>query len=140
MCRGVRAGRAAGIATFMVGIGFGVLAGRAIGIPAAVVMSFVVYAGSAQLAALGVLAAGGSIAAAAIAGLLMNARFIPMGIAAASAYRGGRLRRAVEAQTLVDASWAMWADPVHRSTCCESGWLVGTCRVGLPPASNGADA
>jgi 4-azaleucine resistance transporter AzlC len=107
MCRGVRAGRAAGIATFMVGIGFGVLAGRAIGIPAAVVMSFVVYAGSAQLAALGVLAAGGSIAAAAIAGLLMNARFIPMGIAAASAYRGGRLRRAVEAQTLVDASWAM---------------------------------
>jgi hypothetical protein len=33
-----------------------------------------------------------------------------------------------------------WADPVHRSTCCESGWLVGTCRVGLPPASNGADA
>ena len=30
-----------------------------------------------------------------------------MGIAAAAAYRGGRLRRAVEAQTLVDASWAM---------------------------------
>lgn len=107
MGRGVRAGRAAGIATFMVGIGFGVVAGPAIGVTAAVVMSFVVYAGSAQLAALGVLASGGSITAATIAGLLMNVRFVPMGIAAASAYRGGRLRRAVEAQTLVDASWAM---------------------------------
>ena len=33
-----------------------------------------------------------------------------------------------------------WPDPVHRSTCCESWWVVGICRVGLPPASNGADA
>jgi hypothetical protein len=33
-----------------------------------------------------------------------------------------------------------WPDPVHRSTCCESWWLVGSCRVGLPPALNGAGA
>jgi hypothetical protein len=34
----------------------------------------------------------------------------------------------------------LWPDPVHRSTCCESWWLVGSCRVGLPPASDGAGA
>jgi hypothetical protein len=30
--------------------------------------------------------------------------------------------------------------PVHGSACCESWWVVGTCRVGVPPAPNGADA
>jgi predicted branched-subunit amino acid permease len=49
-------------------------------------------------------------AAAISAGLLMNARFLPMGIAAASATRGGRLRRAAEGQAVVDASWAMASD------------------------------
>jgi putative transposase len=37
-------------------------------------------------------------------------------------------------------SQQVWPDPVHRSTCCESWWLVGSCRVGLPPASDGAGA
>jgi catechol 2,3-dioxygenase-like lactoylglutathione lyase family enzyme len=32
----------------------------------------------------------------------------------------------------------LWPDPVHRSTCCESWWVTGPCRVRLPPASNGA--
>jgi hypothetical protein len=35
---------------------------------------------------------------------------------------------------------ACWADPGHRSTCCESWWLVGCCRVRPAPASNGAIA
>ncbi|MHB8658372.1 MAG: nuclease-related domain-containing protein [Solirubrobacteraceae bacterium] len=43
------------------------------------------------------------------------------------------------AETLA-AAFPPWPDPIHRSTCSESWWLVGTCRVGLPPASNGADA
>jgi 2-methylisocitrate lyase-like PEP mutase family enzyme len=34
----------------------------------------------------------------------------------------------------------LWPDPVHRSTCCESWWLRGSCRVVLPPASDGAGA
>jgi hypothetical protein len=33
-----------------------------------------------------------------------------------------------------------WADPDHRSTCCESGWLFGSFRVRLSPALNGAIA
>src|SRR5204862_307177 len=39
-----------------------------------------------------------------------NARFLPMGIAAAPAFKGGPLRRAAEGQTLVDASWALAND------------------------------
>jgi predicted branched-subunit amino acid permease len=41
------------------------------------------------------------------AGLLMNMRFLAMGIAAAPAWRGGPLRRAVEGQAVVDTSWAL---------------------------------
>ena len=70
-------------------------------------MSAVVFAGSAQFAALAVLAAGGDPAAAVIAGILLNARYIPMGIALAPSLRGGPLRRALIGQGMVDASWAM---------------------------------
>jgi 4-azaleucine resistance transporter AzlC len=98
------------VATFVVGISFGVLAGPVIGSLATIVMSIIVYAGSAQFAAVSTLAAGGTAGAAVIAGLLMNARFLPMGIAAAPALRGGPLRRAAEGQSVVDASWAIASD------------------------------
>ena len=135
MRRGIRAGRSAGIATFVVGIGFGVLASPVIGAAATIVMSIVVFAGSAQLACLGVLAAGGPISAALVAGLLMNVRFLPMGIAAASAYQGSRWRRAIEAQTLVDASWALASDGrghfdrgmlIGATLPQAAGWWAGT--------------
>jgi 4-azaleucine resistance transporter AzlC len=110
MRRGIRAGIAPALATFVVGVSFGVLAEPVIGAVAAIAMSFIVYAGSAQFAAVSTLAAGGGPGAAVIAGLLMNARFLPMGIAAAPALRGGRLRRAAEGQTVIDASWAIASD------------------------------
>ena len=50
------------------------------------------------------------MAPAVAAGLLLNARFLPMGLAAAPALKGGPLRRAVEGQSVVDASWAMASD------------------------------
>jgi 4-azaleucine resistance transporter AzlC len=108
--RGIRAGIPAAIATIPVGISFGVLAAPVMGTVAAIVMSFVVYAGSAQFAAVSTLAAGGTAGASVLAGLLMNARFLPMGIAAAPAFKGGRLRRAAEGQTVVDAAWAIASD------------------------------
>jgi 4-azaleucine resistance transporter AzlC len=110
MRRGIRAGLPPALATMAVGISFGVLAAPVIGPVAAIVMSIIVYAGSAQFAAVSTLAAGGTAGAAVIAGLLMNARFLPMGIAAAPALRGGPLRRAAEGQTVVDASWAIASD------------------------------
>ena len=108
--QGIRAGLPLVLPTLAIGVSFGVLAEPVMGAAAAIVMSLVVFAGSAQFAALSVLAAGGTAAAAIAAGLLMNARFLPMGIAAASATRGGRLRRAAEGQAVVDASWAMASD------------------------------
>jgi 4-azaleucine resistance transporter AzlC len=98
------------VATIAVGVSFGVLAAPVIGPWTTIVMSIIVYAGSAQFAAVSTLAAGGTAGAAVIAGLLMNARFLPMGIAAAPALRGGPLRRAAEGQSVVDASWAIASD------------------------------
>ena len=96
--RGIRAGMSAGVATVAIGVAFGLLARPVLGAIPAIVMSIVVFAGSAQLTAVSVLGAGGSGGAAVLAGLLLNVRFLPMGVAAASVFRGGPLRRALEAQ------------------------------------------
>jgi len=66
------------IAVFVFGASFGVLAVAA-HLPAwsVVLMSALVFAGSAQFAALGVIAAGGSVLAAIFAGALLNLRFFP---------------------------------------------------------------
>jgi 4-azaleucine resistance transporter AzlC len=104
---GIRAGLPLVLPTFAIGTSFGVLAEPAIGAVAAIVMSVIVFAGAAQFASVSILAAGGSLASAASAGLLINTRFLPMGLAVAPALRGGPLRRAAEAQTMVDASWAI---------------------------------
>jgi predicted branched-subunit amino acid permease len=74
---------------------------------ATIVMSVVVFAGSAQFAALAVLAAGGGALAAIVAGVLLNLRFVPMGIAIAPSLTQGPVGRAVRGQALVDASWAL---------------------------------
>src|SRR5919206_1761051 len=110
LVNGARAGLPLLLPTLVIGVSFGVLAEPVMGPVAAIVMSIVVFAGSAQFAALSVLAAGGTAAAAVGAGLLMNARFLPMGIAAARAMHGGRLRRLAEGWTIVDASWALASD------------------------------
>jgi 4-azaleucine resistance transporter AzlC len=104
---GIRAGLPLVLPTFAIGTSFGVLAEPAIGAVAAIVMSVVVFAGAAQFASVSILAAGGSLASAASTGLLINTRFLPMGLAVAPALRGGPPRRALEAQTMVDASWAI---------------------------------
>jgi predicted branched-subunit amino acid permease len=68
-----------------------------------------VFAGSAQFGATAVLAAGGDAATAIATGAMLNARFLAMGVAAAPALRGGPLRRGLEGQAVVDASWALAA-------------------------------
>jgi predicted branched-subunit amino acid permease len=91
----------------LLGLSFGVLARPVMGPVATIVMSTVVFAGSAQFAALAVLSAGGGAAAAIVAGMLLNLRFVPMGIAIAPSLRFGPLGRALRGQALVDASWAL---------------------------------
>jgi 4-azaleucine resistance transporter AzlC len=90
------------------GISFGVLADAAgFGATASIVMSLTTFAGSAQFAMVSVLGAGGTVAAAIVAAVLLNARYGPMALSAASVFRGGRIRRLLEAQLLVDESWAL---------------------------------
>jgi 4-azaleucine resistance transporter AzlC len=104
---GLRAGIGFGLAALVLGISFGVLAEPLMGPVAPVVMSAVVFAGAAQFGATAVLLAGGDALSAIATGTMLNARFLPMGVAAASALRGGPLRRAAEGQAVVDASWAL---------------------------------
>jgi 4-azaleucine resistance transporter AzlC len=90
------------------GVSFGVLS-QAAGFDgaASIVMSLVTFAGSAQFAVVSVMSAGGTAAAAIVAAVLLNARYGPMALSAAGAFRGGWLRRLLEAQLLVDESWAL---------------------------------
>ena len=104
---GVRAGLPFVLPTAAVGVSFGVLAEPVMGKVAPIVMSILVFAGSAQFAALSVLAAAGGAAPAILAGMLMNLRFLPMGFAIAPSLRGRPLKRAAQGQLVVDASWAI---------------------------------
>jgi predicted branched-subunit amino acid permease len=104
------------------GASFGILArGLHWGPVAPVAMSIIVFSGSAQFAVASVLGGGGSVAAAVLAATLINARFLPMGLAAAPATRGSVLRRALEGQVVVDASWAL----AMRNGSIDRGLLFG---------------
>ncbi|MDT0348998.1 AzlC family ABC transporter permease [Pseudonocardia charpentierae] len=105
---GVRAGTPYALANSVVSLSFGVLAVQA-GFSAigAIAMSALVFAGSAQFAALAVIAQGGGLPTALSAATLVHSRYLPMGIGLAPSLPGGPLRRAVEGQAVVDASWAM---------------------------------
>src|ERR671919_1063655 len=105
---GARAGLPFALATLVLGISFGVLA-RSLGwgIVAPIVFSVIAFSGSAQFAVVAVLGAGGGALAAIVAAVLLNSRFLPMGVAVAPFLKGGPLRRALEGQAIVDASWAL---------------------------------
>ena len=104
---GVRAGLPFVLPTLALSTSFGVLAEPVIGSTAAIVMSAIVYGGSAQFAALSVLAGGGGAGAAVTAGLLMNTRFLPMGLAFGPSLPGSAALRALQGQAVVDPSWAL---------------------------------
>jgi predicted branched-subunit amino acid permease len=94
--------------TFVLGVTFGALArAHGWGLGAPVVASLAIFSGSAQFALLTVLSGGGATWTAVASAALINLRFFPMALSAAPALRGGRARRAVEAQTVVDGSWIL---------------------------------
>jgi predicted branched-subunit amino acid permease len=108
---GVRAAVPFALAGGLLAASFGVLAND-VGMPgwAAIAMSAIVFAGSAQIAALTILGGGGSLGSAIGAAALMNSRFLPMGIAIGPGLPGGPVARAAQGQTVVDASWALASD------------------------------
>lgn len=133
--RGLRDSLPLVLPTLAVGVTFGLLAAPVTGPWPAVVMSAVVWSGTAQFAAVGVLAGGGGTALGAAAGLLANARFLPMGFAIAPAVTGSPARRAGVGAALVDASFALAHrgggrfDPgalVGAMPLQHLGWLGGT--------------
>jgi 4-azaleucine resistance transporter AzlC len=144
-----------GLAVFAIAVSFGVLARPLMGAVTPIVMSVVVFSGAAQFGALAVLASGGGVGAAIAAGVLLNARYLAMGLALAPSLRGGPLSRAAFAMTTVDASWAAASrgdgtfDPwymVGASAPQYVGWVLGTVigvllgsRIGNP-STYGLDA
>lgn len=145
------------IAVGLFGVSFGVLSVSTGGMGAlpAVAMSVATFAGSAQFAAASVTAAGGQAVAAVAAALLLNARYLPIGLSVARFLPGGPLRRLLAAQLVVDESWAIAArgegrfDP-HRligaGVVLWLAWVAGTV-IGVlggealgDPAALGLDA
>ena len=71
----------------------------------AVLMSATVFAGAAQFAYLALLPAGAWTAA--VSAVLVNARYLPMGISISPSLASGPLRRLLHSHLLVDESWAI---------------------------------
>jgi len=89
-------------------VSFGILAEEAgMSDVEAMIMSAIVFAGSAQFTAISILAAGGGAGAAVAAAALMNSRFLPMSAAVGPSFSGGPLRRGAKGQAVVDHSWAL---------------------------------
>jgi branched chain amino acid efflux pump len=131
---GVRAVVPLSVAVAAFGITFGVLAREAgMGVLAPIVMSATTFAGSAQFAAVSILTAGGTVAAAVAAALLLNARYGPIGLSVARDLHGGRLARFVHSQLVVDESWAISADGrgrFNRSVLIAAGLVLYAAWVG----------
>jgi 4-azaleucine resistance transporter AzlC len=72
-----------------------------------IVMSATTFAGSAQFGAVSVLETGGGVAAAIAAAVLLNARYAPISVTVGDQFEGSVLRRLLEAQLIVDESWAL---------------------------------
>jgi 4-azaleucine resistance transporter AzlC len=153
---GIRASLPFAIAVLGFGLSFGVLArASGMGSVAPIVMSATTFAGSAQFAAVQVLGAGGSVAAAATAAILLNARYGPIGVSVAPYLHGPWWSRFLRAQLVVDESWAIAAESDGRfnhRVLIGSGlvlyvaWVLGTV-IGVvfgdvigDPADLGLDA
>jgi 4-azaleucine resistance transporter AzlC len=112
------------VAVGLFGVSFGVLSASSggMGLLPALVMSVTTFAGSAQFAVASVLAAGGQPVAAIAAALLLNARYLPIGVSVARFLTGSAPIRFLKAQLVVDESWAIAArDGGH----FDAGRLIG---------------
>ena len=116
------------VAVALFGVSFGVLSasGGGMGLLPAVVMSATTFAGSAQFAVASVIGAGGQPAAAIAAALLLNARYLPIGISVARFLGGTAAVRFLKAQLVVDESWAIAAQGGGRF---DAGRLIGAGMV-----------
>lgn len=103
---GARLGFGLATAGFALSVTFGASArAEGWGILLPILASAVVFSGTAQFAVLTALSGGGGLVPAVASAALVNARFLPMGVAIAPDLRVGPVRRALVGQAMVDSSW-----------------------------------
>jgi len=90
-----------------------------------ITMSVLVFAGGAQFAAAGVVLAGGSPAAAAVAGLVLNARLLPYGFTVADTVGGRWWTRLLGAQLITDETVAFTQRQHERQRRRATFWACG---------------
>ncbi|MGW3350270.1 AzlC family ABC transporter permease [Nonomuraea rubra] len=145
---GARAAVPFAVPVFAFGVSLGVLA-KGAGYPfaATVLMSSLTFVGSSQFATVSVMAGGGGLLMAVLAGALLNLRYLVMGFAIAPALRGGRLRRARDSQLVIEESWAIAATPgggfdyarlMGSGLVLWAAWSLGTA-IGAAGPFSGAD-
>ena len=124
------------VADGLVGVSFGAIAvsdGFPIWVPIA--LSLVVFGGASQFMFIGLIAAGGALVPAVLAGLVVNARHLPFGFAVADVLGSTLPRRALGSHLMIDESVAFslaQRDPARRRAAywtCGAGlfvcWNVG---------------
>jgi 4-azaleucine resistance transporter AzlC len=155
MAAGARAVAPIAIAAAAFGVSFGIMARDAgMGVVAPLIFSLTTFAGSAQFAVASVLDSGGAVATAIVTALLLNLRYLAVGMSVAPALRDSKARRLAESQLVVDESWAVSqvGGRVDRDRLVGAGlvlfgvWFAGTA-VGVfggsalgDPADYGLDA
>lgn len=104
---GMRLGLGPAGATFVLALSYGAASSAAgWGVALPVLSSMFMFSGSAQFTLLTTLSVGSALTAI-TAAILINARYVVMSVALNDSLRGSRLRRAVQAQALVDASFVL---------------------------------
>ena len=133
LAAGARAVAPIAVAVLAFGASFGILARDAgMGVLAPIVMSLTTFAGSAQFAVASVLDDGGAVVAAVAAAVLLNLRYLAVGVSVAPSLRGSAARRVAEAQLAVDESWAVAQrnGRVDRDRLVGAGLVLGLCWCG----------
>ena len=117
------------LAAGVIGASFGAIAVAAgVSVPRTIGMALVVFAGGSQFLAVGIVSAGGGVVAAVLAGLLLNARHLPFGLAIGEVYDRGWLTRLVGSHILIDESVAF---ALARRDGAERRLAYWACGVGL---------
>ena len=122
----LRQALAIGVAVGLFGLSFGVLAAQTgLSLLQAEALSALVFAGSTQLAAVGVAAEGGTALSAVLGGLLLSARCVAFGVTLAPLLRGPLGKRLLASHFIIDESAALAAAQTDRAAARRGFWAAG---------------
>lgn len=114
------------LTAFVTGASFGAIAVAAhISVALVCAMSLLVFAGGSQFMVVGIVAAGGSPIAAVVAGLLLNARHLPFGLAMGDLLGRKLAARIVGSHILIDESVAFAMAQGDRKKAKAAFWTCG---------------